>query len=186
MRVEESRSVNDIIAYKFLTGFVIPLKTVKLDDKNLERLFNTIRDGASIMGPVVKLMNELEKTKESYISLKAWMALHELVHFFRQHEQILVAKKILTIEEYKLIWEIVEVLDNASLNFKRFSKDSRIISLFQNAYQMFEAKHWKTVGQALSYVAIEIRNKERSHNPPREYEHEARKSVEEEDLPFYQ
>jgi hypothetical protein len=40
----------------------------------------------------------------------------------------------------------VEVLDNASLNFKRFAKDARILSLLQNAYQMFEAKQWKTVG----------------------------------------
>lgn len=140
------RSVKDIIAYKFLTGFVIPLNTVKFDDRKLERLFNTIRDGSSIMGPVVKLMKELEKTKENYVSLKAWMALHELAHFFRQHEQILVSKKILSSEEYELIREIVEVLDNASLNFKRFAKDPRILSLFQNAYKMFEAKQWKTVG----------------------------------------
>ena len=140
------RSANDIVAYKFLTGFVIPLNSIKIDDKKLERLFNTIRDGSSIMGPVVKLMKELEKTKENYVSLKAWMALHELAHFFRQYEQNLVSKKILTGEEYELIREIVEVLDNASLNFKRFAKDPRILSLFQNAYQMFEAKQWKTVG----------------------------------------
>ena len=146
MRKEQLRSANDIVAYKFLTGFVIPLNSIKIDDKKLERLFNTIRDGSSIMGPVVKLMKELEKTKENYVSLKAWMALHELAHFFRQYEQILVSKKILTAEEYELIREIVEVLDNASLNFKRFAKDPRILSLFQNAYQMFEAKQWKTVG----------------------------------------
>ena len=62
------------------------------------------------------------------------------------------------------------MLENASLNFKRFSKDPRIISLFQNAYQMFEANQWKTVGQALGFVAVEIRNKELSHNPPHEYD----------------
>jgi hypothetical protein len=140
------RSVNDIIAFKFLTGFVVPLQIVKHDDSKLERIFNTMRDGSSIMAPIVKLMKELEKTKENYISLKAWIALHELVHNFIQHEEILVSKKILTSEEYEQILEIVEVLDNASLNFKRFAKDPRILSLFQNAYQMFEAKQWKTVG----------------------------------------
>lgn len=188
LRVGEVKSESDIIAYKFLTGFAIPLKAIKHDDLKLQRFFNTIRDGDRAMRPVVALMKELEKTKESHISLKAWMQLHELVKCFRQHEDMFVTKKILTPKEFEAIREIVEVLDNASLNFKRFSKDPRIISLFQNAYQMFEAKQWKTVGQALGFVAVEIRNMERSHNPPREYERKIRESVEleEEDLPFYQ
>jgi hypothetical protein len=182
----EVKSANDVIAYKFLTGLVIPLKELAIKDYKLERLFNIIRDGSAIMTPLVKLMNELEKTKGTYISLKAWLSLQDLANLFMKQEDCLVSKKILNPEEILAVRNtILEVLANASLNFKRFSKDARIVSLFENAYEMYEAKQWKIVGYAIARVAQEIASRENLYTDPEEYEVK-RTMVEDENSPFNQ
>ena len=75
------KSVNNLSAYKFLTGFLHPIKLTK--EPNYQYLYNSIKNGISIMGPVSNLMKELEKSK-SYISLKSFMQLHEFAHYFRE------------------------------------------------------------------------------------------------------
>ena len=52
------------------------------------------------------------------------------------------------------------MLDNASVNYRLFAKDLRILGLLQNAYQMYQAKNWRVVGQAISWVAVDIKNRE--------------------------
>ncbi len=73
----------------------------------------------------------------------------------------------------------MEVLDNASVNYRLFAKDPRILGLLQNAYQMYQAKNWRVVGQAISWVAVEIKNREAKI--PLEYIEE-----EEDNIPFHQ
>jgi hypothetical protein len=112
------------------------------------------------VGPVVKLMKELEKSK-SYVSLKAFMILHELAHFFRELGSELVAKKVISSHDLNQIREIVDSFDNASLNYKLFGKDPRILSLLQNAYEMYQAKNCRGEGLAIARIAVEIKNRKR-------------------------
>ena len=150
------KPVNDLLAYKFLTGFLHPLKLSK--EPNYQSLYNSMKHGVSIVGPVVKLMKELEKS-ESYVSLKAFMMLHEFAHFFREFGSELVAEKVISAHDLNEIREIVESFDNASLNYKLFGKDSRILGLLQNAYEMFQAKNRRGEGLAIARVALEIKNR---------------------------
>jgi hypothetical protein len=55
------KSMNDVNAYKFLTGFFIPIKLIEKPAVNYQNLYNSIKGGL-IIGPVQKVMNELEKS----------------------------------------------------------------------------------------------------------------------------